>query len=54
MPAVQWVRKELALLKKMDELGIILDATHLCDDAFWQALIILAEPSGPVTTTAAR
>lgn len=28
----------LALLKKMEELGIILDATHLCDDAFWQAM----------------
>lgn len=28
----------LALLKKMDELHLILDATHLCDDAFWQAL----------------
>ncbi len=26
------------LLKKMDELNIILDATHLCDDAFWQAM----------------
>jgi membrane dipeptidase len=28
----------LSLLKKMEELDIILDATHLCDDAFWQAL----------------
>jgi membrane dipeptidase len=28
----------LALLRKMQELNIILDATHLCDDAFWQAL----------------
>ncbi len=28
----------LALLKKMDELNIIMDATHLCDDAFWQAM----------------
>ena len=26
------------LLRKMDELGIILDATHLCDLAFWDAL----------------
>lgn len=26
------------LLKKMEELGIILDATHLCDDSFWEAL----------------
>lgn len=28
----------LALLKQMEELNIILDATHLCDDAFWQAM----------------
>jgi membrane dipeptidase len=28
----------LALLKKMEELNIILDATHLCDDAFWQTM----------------
>jgi membrane dipeptidase len=28
----------LALLKKMEALNIILDATHLCDDAFWQAM----------------
>ena len=28
----------LELLKKMEALNIILDATHLCDDAFWQAL----------------
>jgi membrane dipeptidase len=26
------------LLRKMDELGIILDTTHLCDLAFWDAL----------------
>jgi membrane dipeptidase len=26
------------LLRKMDELGIILDATHLCDLAFWDAM----------------
>ena len=26
------------LLKKMAELNLILDATHLCDDAFWQAM----------------
>jgi membrane dipeptidase len=31
-------RSGLELLKKMEELNIILDATHLCDDAFWQAL----------------
>lgn len=28
----------LALLREMEQLGIILDATHLCDDAFWQAM----------------
>ena len=28
----------IALLKKMDELNLIMDTTHLCDDAFWQAL----------------
>jgi len=27
-----------ALLKEMERLNIILDATHLCDDSFWQAL----------------
>jgi membrane dipeptidase len=26
------------LLKKMDELGIVLDATHLCDISFWEAM----------------
>jgi len=28
----------LLLLKEMEKLNIILDATHLCDDAFWQAM----------------
>jgi membrane dipeptidase len=28
------------LLKKMESLGIILDATHLCDDSFWEAMDI--------------
>lgn len=27
-----------ALLREMDRLNIILDATHLCDDAFWDAM----------------
>ena len=27
-----------ALLKEMERLGFILDATHLCDDSFWEAL----------------
>ena len=26
------------LLRKMEELNIILDATHLCDDSFWEAM----------------
>ena len=26
------------LLQEMERLGIILDATHLCDDSFWEAL----------------
>lgn len=30
--------KGRALLKKMQELNLILDATHLCDDSFWQAM----------------
>lgn len=32
------------LLRKMDELGIILDATHLCDLAFWDTLEIFQGP----------
>lgn len=34
-----------ALLKEMERLNIILDATHLCDDAFWDAMEIF---NGPV------
>jgi membrane dipeptidase len=30
--------KGKALLKEMDRLNIILDATHLCDESFWEAL----------------
>lgn len=33
-----------ALIRKMDELGIILDATHLCDLAFWDALEVYHGP----------
>jgi membrane dipeptidase len=33
-----------ALIRKMDELGIILDVTHLCDQAFWDALKIYKGP----------
>ncbi len=29
-----------ALLKEMDSLNMILDVTHLCDDAFWEAIEI--------------
>jgi membrane dipeptidase len=32
------------LLRKMDELGIILDSTHLCDLAFWDALDLFQGP----------
>jgi len=32
------------LLKEMERLGIILDATHLCDDSFWEALDHFAGP----------
>ena len=32
------------LLKEMDRLGMILDATHLCDEAFWDALPIFQGP----------
>ncbi len=32
------------LLREMDRLGIILDATHLCDDAFWDAMELFHGP----------
>jgi len=31
-------KQGLMLLKEMERLNIILDVTHLCDDAFWQAI----------------
>jgi membrane dipeptidase len=34
----------MELLRRMDSLKMILDATHLCDDAFWQALDIYQGP----------
>ncbi|RZM27753.1 MAG: peptidase M19 [Pedobacter sp.] len=34
----QMGEKGRALLKEMERLNIILDATHLCDDSFWEAL----------------
>jgi membrane dipeptidase len=33
-----------ALLKEMESLNIILDATHLCDEAFWDAMEIYNAP----------
>jgi membrane dipeptidase len=33
-----------ALLREASQLGMILDATHLCDDAFWQALELYEGP----------
>lgn len=33
------------LIQEMERLGIILDATHLCDDAFWDAMELF---NGPV------
>ena len=38
-------REGILLLKEMERLNIILDATHLCDDAFWDAMDIF---NGPV------
>ncbi len=32
------------LLKKMEAFNIILDATHLCDDSFWEAMDVFAGP----------
>ncbi len=37
-------KEGIALVKEMNKLGIILDATHLCDDAFWDALEIFDGP----------
>jgi len=34
----------ISLLKEAGRLGLILDATHLCDDAFWQALDLYEGP----------
>lgn len=38
-------RKGKALLKKVEELNLILDATHLCDVSFWETMKIY---NGPV------
>lgn len=37
--------KGKALLKKIEELGLILDATHLCDVSFWETMKVY---NGPV------
>jgi membrane dipeptidase len=37
-------KEGLALLKKMEELNMILDVTHLCDEAFWQSMDAFAGP----------
>jgi membrane dipeptidase len=34
----------IELLREMDNLRMILDATHLCDDAFWQAMDLYKGP----------
>ena len=37
-------QKGKALLKEMARLNIILDATHLCDESFWEALEVFPGP----------
>jgi len=37
-------KKGAELLKKMESLGIILDATHLCDESFFEAMDIFTGP----------
>jgi membrane dipeptidase len=37
-------REGRELLREMQRLGILLDATHLCDDAFWDALELYDGP----------
>lgn len=36
--------KGRALVREMERLGIILDATHLCDDSFWESLDVFHGP----------
>jgi membrane dipeptidase len=33
-----------SLLREMDRLGVILDATHLCDESFWEAMDVFTGP----------
>lgn len=37
-------KKGRALVKKMEELNIILDVTHLCDESFWEAVELFNGP----------
>ncbi len=37
-------KKGRELISKMDELGIILDVTHLCDESFWEAVELFNGP----------
>jgi membrane dipeptidase len=37
-------KKGRELIRKMDELGIILDVTHLCDESFWEAVELFKGP----------
>lgn len=37
-------QKGRALLKEMENLNIILDATHLCDESFWEAMNLFKGP----------
>lgn len=39
-----FAEKGRELLREIDRLGLILDATHLCDDCFWQALDAFTGP----------
>jgi membrane dipeptidase len=36
--------KGRTLLREMEQLGIILDATHLCDESFWESLEVFRGP----------
>jgi membrane dipeptidase len=36
--------KGRALLREMERLGVILDATHLCDESFWESLEVFHGP----------
>ena len=42
------------LLQEMDKAGMLLDATHLADDSFWERSISSADRCSPAITTAAR